>query len=251
MSNCTVLDAKNIHKSFGGAVALDGASISLRPAKINLLIGANGSGKSTLVNAASGAYGIDAGAFALDGTDITRHPTHRRFQCGLMRTFQKPRLFDSLSVLDNLLLAQDSPGYGFGTALSGRYKKTERQLLVQALEILEHLEISHIKYHTADQLSGGQIKLLELGKTMMAQVHTILLDEPIAGIAPKLAHKIFEKITDICVTRNITFCIIEHRLDIALQYADYVYVMSDGRIIAKDTPDKILDNPKVIESYIQ
>ncbi len=245
------MHAQNIHKHFGGVAALDGATLSLQKSKINLLIGANGSGKTTLINAASGLYDIDAGSITLNDTDITKYPMHKRFKSGMMRTFQKPRLFSSLSVLDNLLLAAENPGYSFLTALMGRYKKVQTKNLKRAHEILDTLSITHLKYNLAYELSGGQIKLLELGKTLMADCSTVLLDEPIAGIAPNLAHQIFEKITDICLTQHITFCVIEHRLDIALQYADYVYVMSEGKIIAQDTPEKIMQNPIVISSYLK
>lgn len=246
-----LLHAQNVHKSFGGLRALDGATVQLRAGKINLLIGANGSGKSTLINTMSGLYDADQGSFMMGVKDITDLQMHERFEEGLMRTFQNPRLFGSLTVLDNLLLASKSSGYRFGRAMLGGYDSDEATLIRKARQILEDLEISHLEQSMAYEISGGQIKLLELGKTMMTGASTVLLDEPIAGIAPKLAHKIFDKIVNICVTRHITFCIVEHRLDIALKYADWVFVMSEGRIIAQDTPKKILDNPVVIESYLK
>lgn len=247
-----IMDVKNIVKQFGGLRALDGASIQIKSNKINLLIGANGSGKTTLINTLSGLYEADQGTIHFMGEDITKDPIHHRYDKGLVRTFQSPRLFRSLTVLENLLLANHSIGESFrSTLLRHKWQSQEEEMIRKARDVLEYLEIPHLENSLAYDLSGGQIKLLELAKTLLSNGSLVLLDEPIGGIAPKLAHKLFEKIRDASNSQKTTFLIIEHRLDIALQYADHVFVMSDGRIIADDLPDKILSNPKVVESYIR
>ena len=246
-----VLNVCNVGKKFGGLDALCGASFAIKPNKVNLLIGANGSGKTTLVNVISGLLRADSGKIMFCGLDITQRRPDQIFNLGMARTFQTPRLFANLSVLENMLVSHHHRGESYRLALLyRRWMTQERSLTEKALSILDGLGISHLKDSLAYDLSGGQIKLLELGKILMSDAKLVLLDEPIAGIAPKLAHRIFSKITDICKKHNTTFLVIEHRLDIALQHADYVYVMGDGSIIAQDVPDKIMQNRDVIASYL-
>ena len=244
--------AKDVTKSFGGLVALDGATIKVQQNKVNLLIGANGSGKTTLINVLSGNHRADGGTILLNDKDVTDVPVHGRYQEGMVRTFQSPRLFGSMTVLDNLLCAGESPGERFRHSLMPqKYRKQEKTLTQRARQVLEQLEIAHLEQSLAYDLSGGQIKLLELAKALMSEGSVMLLDEPIAGINPKLAHKIFDSIVRHARTHDVTFLIIEHRLDIAMQYADFVYVMGQGRIIAQDVPDRILEDPAVIRSYLR
>ena len=247
----SLLTIHNLRKSFGGLHALDGASLELVPEKINLLIGANGSGKSTLINTVTGLWRPDGGKIMLRGKDITGLSPEDSFHNGIMRTFQMPRHFANLSVMENMLMAHPEPGESFRKALlRSRWKSSESRQTKKALGILESLELLDLRDKLSFEISGGQIKLLELGKTLMSESDIILLDEPIAGVNPTLAIKIFEKIRDLTNVGGITFLIIEHRLDIALRYADYVFVMGDGKIIAHNTPDLILDNKKVQESYL-
>ena len=247
----SLLTISNLQKSFGGLHALDGASLDLKPNKINLLIGANGSGKSTLINTVSGLWAPDNGKVTLRGNDITGIPSNKVYENGIMRTFQIPKHFAGLSVIENMLMAHPEPGEKFRRALTpSQWKAYEARQTKKALGILESLELLHLKDALSFEVSGGQIKLLELGKTLMAESDIIMLDEPIAGVNPTLAHKIFAKILDMIKSEDVTFLIIEHRLDIALQYANYVFVMDHGRIIAHDLPDRILDNKDVQESYI-
>ena len=244
------LSIRGLEKSFGGLRALDGATLDIHPNKVNLLIGANGSGKSTLINTVSGLLGPSSGRVILRGKDITGLSPHRIFDHGIMRTFQIPRHFAGLSLMENMLMAHPEPGESFRRALvPSRWKSHEARQAKKALGILESLELLHLRDRLAFEISGGQIKLLELGKTLMADTDIIMLDEPIAGVNPALAHKIFAKIRDI-LKDGVTFLIIEHRLDIALRYADYVFVMSRGKVVAHDLPDHILKNKAVQESYL-
>lgn len=230
---------------------MNGATMDLIPHKINLLIGANGSGKSTLINAISGVLRTDAGEIILDGADISQESPEQVFHRGIIRTFQQPRLFQNLSVMENLMMADSNRGEMFRyTLLPPRWINSERAMYDTAVSISESLNLDTKHDNLGYDLSGGQLKLLELGKTMMRDTTIILLDEPIAGINPVLSHELFDKITAICRKEKITFMIIEHRLDIALQYADHVFVMDKGKIIADDAPDHILDNEQVREAYL-
>ena len=246
------LAVNNLEKHFGGNRALDGASLKIIPNKINLLMGANGSGKTTLINCVSGLISDYDGSVVFSNSDISGMSLHDVFKHGIIRTFQTPRLFSNLSVLENLLLAHENQGESFRLALlHKKWRQQESDITAKALKILDQLDMSHLKNTLAYDCSGGQIKLLELGKALMSDAKLVILDEPIAGINPALAHKIFERITSICRGRGTTFLIIEHRLDIALKYADHAFVLDNGRIIADDAPDRILSNKKVIESYLQ
>ena len=238
-------------KRFGGNIAVDGVSMKILPGKINLLMGANGSGKSTLVNCISGFFPAEAGMIRYGQVKIYNLSPDKIFHKGIIRTFQTPRLFENLSVLENLMLASHNVGERFTRSMiPQRWLRDEKSNTRKAISILESLGLENLQDNLAYDLSGGQIKLLELGKVLMADSSIVILDEPIAGINPVLAHKIFERIRNMCDTQNITFLIIEHRLDIALKYADYCFVLSNGSLIAQDTPDKILDDQKVIDSYL-
>ncbi len=247
----SLLSVNSVTKSFGGNRAVDDVTLDIIPNRINLLIGSNGCGKTTLVNAISGNTKVDSGSIIYRGDDITQKSIHYRFSVGITRTYQTPRLFSNLSVLENLMMAHRNEGESFGSALLLRHKGQEDAIRKKALDVLDSLDLSGLQNRLAYDLSGGQIKLLEIAKTMMGSPGTVLLDEPIAGIAPKLAHRIFGIISKVCRDQGTTFLIIEHRLDIALRYADWVFVMNQGKIIAQDYPDKILHNKTVIDSYLR
>lgn len=246
------LTIKNLTKHFGGNTALNNSTLTLKPECINLLIGANGSGKTTMTNCISGLLPADDGSVYFCDKNITNKPIHEIFQIGLIRTFQTPRLFANLSVFENIMLARNNPGESFWRALLYKtWQNQENNTAKKALDILEQLSLLNLKNKLAYDLSGGQIKLLEIGKTLMSDAKLVILDEPIAGINPTLAHTIFKQISNICTKQKTTFLIIEHRLDIALKYADHVFVLDGGTIIADDIPEKILQNKKVIESYLK
>jgi branched-chain amino acid transport system ATP-binding protein len=244
------LRVSNLEKYFDGNKVIDHTSFDIEPNQITLLIGPNGSGKTTLVNLISGLIRADRGNITFDKKDITKSSPDAIFKMGMIRTFQKPRLFRNLSVMENILLAKKDPiGEKFRYAMfHSKWSKNETTSRKTGSEILSSLGLDLLQNNLGYDLSGGQIKLLELGKVLMIEPKLIILDEPIAGINPKLAHTIFEKIKS--MAKNTTFLIIEHRLDIALDYADKVIVLDHGKIIATDTPDKILDNKKVINCYL-
>ncbi len=248
----SILRTRELVKSFGGVRAVDRVSIDVRQKSLTMLIGPNGSGKTTLINLVTGVYRPDHGKIFFDGTEITGYPPHEVFRLGVARTFQIPQPFRKLTVLENLLVTQPgNPGEGFIKSLRrGRWKKFEQESVEKAFRILRLLNLDHLWDQEAEKLSGGQMKLLEVGKTLMAGAKLLIMDEPIAGVNPALAHEIFETFTRLRDEIGITLFLVEHRLDIALRYTDYVYVMATGSIIAEGGPAEVVYDPKVIEAYL-
>ncbi len=252
MADDPLLRTVNVKKHFGGVVALDGVSIDVEPAKVTMLIGPNGSGKSTLINVIGGALKPDGGQVIYGGDDITGLPPHKRYALGIVRTFQVPKPFRSLSVLENMLTASrirldDSAAK---ILFSSKWEFEEKRLIEKAFEILKLLNIDHLWDARSDQLSGGQMKLLEMGRALMSDPKLLLLDEPVAGVNPTLAHDIMSHIVKLRDEMGLTFLIVEHRLDITLRYVDKVYAMHQGRIISSGSPSDVMSDPHVIEAYL-
>ena len=247
-----ILLISNIRKHFGGHTVLDGIDMEIEEGKIYQLIGPNGSGKTTLINVISGLLKPDGGKIVFDGQDITTKGLYDTFNTGLVRTWQIPQPFTTLTTLENFVISSgDNSGESFLLApLKSKWKDDEKKITDDALEIMEMVGLIKQKNTVSQNLSGGQQKLLELGRAMMSSAKMILMDEPIAGVNPTLAHGIFDKISKICKKQKITFLIVEHRLDIALQYADYVFAMNRGKIIAQGNPDDVIKHPEVVESYL-
>ena len=247
-----ILSVNGVHKHFGGLVVLDGVNMELEEKKLYQLIGPNGSGKTTLINVISGLFKPDEGSIIFDGHDITNLGPLKTYKTGLIRTFQIPQPFTKLTTLENLLTAGgNNPGESFMKApLKHLWARDEKRIMEKSFEMLGMVNLLEQWEIQSQNLSGGQLKLLELGKAMMSGAKMILMDEPIAGVNPTLAHDIFKKIRKICDEQGITFLIIEHRLDIALQYADHVFAMDNGKIVAEGSSDEIINHPKVIESYL-
>lgn len=226
--------------------------MDLEQGKLYQLIGPNGSGKTTLINVVSGLLRPDSGKIIFDGADITKKGLFDTYKKGLVRTWQIPQPFNSLTTFENFQISSaGNSGESFLVApLKSKWQADEKKITKISLEIMEMVNLSEQKDTQSQNLSGGQQKLLELGRAMMSGASMILMDEPIAGVNPTLAHQIFEKIAEICKKKKITFLIVEHRLDIALQYADFVFAMNQGKIIAKGDPDDVIKDPKVVESYM-
>ena len=226
--------------------------MELEQGKLYQLIGPNGSGKTTLINVVSGLLQPDSGKIVFDGEDITKKGLFDTYKTGLVRTWQIPQPFVSLTTMENFLISSSTnAGESFLLApLKSKWKNDEKKIIDDALEVMEMVNLIEQKDTASQNLSGGQQKLLELGRAMMSGAKMILMDEPIAGVNPTLAHEIFKKISKICKEQKITFLIVEHRLDIALEYADYVFAMDRGKIIVEGSSDKVIKHPKVIESYL-
>jgi len=247
-----ILSVEDLTKSFGGLVALDEVDINVKKGLMTMLIGPNGSGKTTLINCVTGFYSPDRGKVTFDGEEITKWPPHRVYAAGLVRTFQIPQPFHKLTVLENLLTAyRSNPGEGFLKAPFRRsWLDDEEKATEMAFRFLEILDLDHMWDKPATSLSGGQMKLVEAGRAIMSGAKMILMDEPAAGIYPKLAQEVFYYLTEMKKKLGVTFLIIEHRLELILGYVDYVYAMARGKVVSEGDPDQVLGDPIVIESYL-
>ncbi|HXV41916.1 MAG TPA: ABC transporter ATP-binding protein [Anaerolineae bacterium] len=246
-----LLIIRQVNKSFESLLAVNEVSLSVQPGQIVGLIGPNGSGKSTLLNLISGVLPADSGRISFDGQDITRRSAAEIFQLGLVRSFQDPSLFFRMTVLDNSLLpvkrqAGEKPSRAPFHRL---WTRQETGLAAAAAKTLGELQLGKHYQVRASDLSGGQMKLLELGRSLMGEPKLLLLDEPTAGVAPRLAYTIFEEIERLRQTLGLTFVIVEHRLEILFDFVDTAFVMHAGSILAHGTPAEISANAEVREIY--
>lgn len=246
------LSVRNLTKKFGDFKAVDNVSMDIEKGEITLLIGPNGSGKTTLVNCICGLYDFDEGKVFFQGEDVTKLKAHELVRRGLVRTFQVPSPFTRLTVLENLLVSyRKNPGESFvWSPFSKRWIKDEAEATERAFKVLDLLEISELSENPAYTLSGGQLKLLEIGRALMTDAKMILLDEPAGSVSVPLAEKIFSSIMSLSRNQGVDFLIVEHRLDIASKYIDYVYAMDQGRILMRGKPNEVFEDIRVIESYL-
>jgi branched-chain amino acid transport system ATP-binding protein len=248
-----VIVVKNVHKRFGGVHAVDGASLTIRPGSITGLIGPNGAGKTTLFNVIAGLYQPTAGKIFLDGEDITGLEPHELFHKGVLRTFQLAHEFKTLTVRDNLMMV---PPNQAGESLFKTWfqpslvQTNEEQVRAKANEVIQFLEIEHVANEFAGNLSGGQKKLLELGRTMMVDAKIVFLDEVGAGVNRTLLHKIGDAIIKLNKERNYTFCLIEHDMEFVARLCDPVICMAEGAVLAEGTIQEVKNNEQVIEAYL-
>jgi branched-chain amino acid transport system ATP-binding protein len=243
----------DLHKHFGGFRAVDGASLEIKEGSITGLIGPNGAGKTTLFNVVAGRLPPTNGKVSMSGDDITGLPPHDLFHKGLLRTFQIAHEFASMTVRENLMMV---PGNQSGEAVwnswfgRARIAAEESELLKKADEVLEFLTIDHLKNEKAGNLSGGQKKLLELGRTMMVDARIVFLDEVGAGVNRTLLNTIADAIIRLNKERGYTFCVIEHDMDFIGKLCDPVIVMAEGKVLAEGTIEEIKANEQVIEAYL-
>ncbi|MBK9711451.1 MAG: ABC transporter ATP-binding protein [Kouleothrix sp.] len=246
-----LLTLKQVSKRFEQLQAVQGVSLEVPEGRIVGLIGPNGSGKSTLFNLISGGLRADAGRIEFGGHDISASSADAVFRLGLARSFQDPSLFFRMTVLDNALLpARRQRGERPSRApLHRLWRRQEAGLAETAGDLLGQYGLRGHYDRLAADLSGGQMKLLELGRGLLGEPRMLLLDEPTAGVAPRLAREIFEQIELLRRTRGLTFLIIEHRLEILFDFVDSVYVMHLGRVIAHGAPAEVSANAEVREIY--
>ena len=248
-----LLTVRDLVKDFGGLRAIDGCGLEVRPGTITGLIGPNGAGKTTLFNIITGFIRPDAGRVHFRGRDITNLPPYRIFQRGLARTFQIPREHHSMTVAENLMLVpHGQAGERLWNAWirPGAVRREEERHLEKALEVLGFVDLEHMAWEPAGKLSGGQKKLLELARTLMADPAMILLDEPGAGINRTLMQRLTENIEVLRRERGITFLLIEHDMDLVMSLCDPVIVMSEGRHLMEGTPDEVRTDRRVLEAYL-
>ena len=242
-----MLEVHEVVRAFGGVRAVDGATLAVEQGSITGLIGPNGAGKSTLFNCVSGFLRAQAGRVLLDGRRIDRRAPHRIARAGLVRTFQTPRTLARMTVLENVLLA--APRHP-GERLGGRGAPREREARARAQDLLELVRLDGHAPALAGTLSGGQRKLLDLVRALMAEPRILLLDEPMAGVSPTLRVELLEHILALRRRDGITLLIVEHDLDFVMRASDRVIVMNDGRVIAHGSPDEVRADERVVDAYL-
>ena len=245
-----MITVENLHRHFGGFTAVNDASLTIEEGSITGLVGPNGAGKTTLFNVIAGVYKPSKGTVYLDGKDITGLEPHQLFHKGLLRTFQIAHEFSTMTVRENLMMV---PGEQSGEKLLDVWLKPsneERALAAKAVEVLEFLTIDHLKDEKAGNLSGGQKKLLELGRTMMVDAKIVFLDEVGAGVNRTLLNTIGDAILRLNKERGYTFCMIEHDMEFIGRLCNPVIVMAEGKVLTKGTIEEIKANEQVIEAYL-
>ena len=248
-----MLKVENVHKSFGGILALNGVTLSVGPNSITGLIGPNGSGKSTLFNVISGFYNKDRGEIYFKGKKIEGIEPYRIAMLGVGRTFQISEVPEKMTVLENLLLAPKSQiGEGiFNVFLHPlKIKRENETFLKDAYEILELVQLYDLRNEYAGNLSGGQKKLLSLGRILMSDPILLLLDEPTAGVNPTLIRDLIVAITNLRAEKGQTILLVEHNMKVISEICDRVIVLDFGKKIAEGTPEEIQKNEKVLEAYL-
>ncbi len=243
----------DLHRHFGGFHAVDGASLTIQTGSITGLIGPNGAGKTTLFNVIAGRLPPTSGRVMMDGEDITGLPPHQLFAKGLLRTFQIAHEFASMTVRENLMMV---PARQSGESLlnawfaRGKVATEEKAIRDKADEVLDFLTISHLADQKAGQISGGQKKLLELGRTMMVDAKIVFLDEVGAGVNRTLLNTIGDAIIRLNKERGYTFCVIEHDMDFISRLCNPVICMAEGRVLATGTAAQVKNDERVIEAYL-
>ena len=248
-----ILQVNNLSKYFGGLAAVSNCSLKIRKGSITGVIGPNGSGKTTLFNLIAGNLKPSEGNVLFQDEDITGIPSYELFSKGLLRTFQIAHEFTNLTVLENLMMV---PGNQSGEKLTKALfnpkivNQEEVKIKEKALEVIEFLNLKQLSKELAGNLSGGQKKLLELGRTMMVDAKLVLLDEVGAGVNRTLLKDIGSAILRLNKEKGYTFCMIEHDMDFINRLCDPVIVMSEGSVLFKGTSDEVKNNEQVIESYL-
>ncbi|RGP36119.1 ABC transporter ATP-binding protein [Pseudotabrizicola alkalilacus] len=248
-----MIEVKNLSRHFGGFRAVDGASLSIASGSVTGLIGPNGAGKTTLFNVVAGRLKPTSGTVQMAGEDITGLPPHELFHKGLLRTFQIAHEFGSMSCVENLMMV---PGAQQGEVLwnawfrRGAVRAEEERLRVKAQDVLKFLTIDHLADQKASQISGGQKKLLELGRTMMVDAKIVFLDEVGAGVNRTLLNTIGDAILRLNAERGYTFCVIEHDMDFIGRLCNPVICMAEGKVLAQGTVDEVKNDERVIEAYL-
>lgn len=249
--NECILETKDLVKRFGGLVAVNNVSIKVKRNIVTMLMGPNGAGKTTFVNTCTGVLKPDGGKIFFNGIDITGWPPHKVYEIGFVRTFQVPEPFLKLTVLDNVLVALGGRGENpFLAPFKPLWVREEEERIKRAMEILSHVGLENYWDWEAYRLGAGQLKMLEVSRALATGATLIALDEPIGGTDPAYANDILSYVRRLKDKWNVSFLLIEHRIDIALPFADYVYVMNEGKLLTEGTPDEVVKDERVINIYI-
>ncbi|MGV3491101.1 MAG: ABC transporter ATP-binding protein [Devosia sp.] len=252
MSFDAVIDVKNVSKRFGGLRAVNDCSLRVERGSITGLIGPNGAGKSTLFNLVAGNITPDSGQIIFDGRDVTGLKPHQLFHLGMLRTFQIAHEFSNMTAIENLMMvpaAQPGESLIRTWLMPGTVKEADRHVRQKAQDVIDFLKLGHVKNELAGNLSGGQKKLLELGRTMMVDAKVVLLDEVAAGVNRTLLQDLAANIERMNQELGYTFFVIEHDMDLIGRLCDPVIVMAQGEKIAEGPMEEIRANPEIIEAY--
>ncbi|WHZ11892.1 MAG: branched-chain amino acid ABC transporter, ATP-binding protein LivG [Burkholderiaceae bacterium] len=247
-----MLEVRDLVKEFGGLHAVDGVSFTLHAHTITGLIGPNGAGKTTLFNTIAGAHRPTSGTISFLGRQIGGLPPHRIFGAGLVRTFQIPRPFAGMTALENVMLVpagQRGEQFWNNWFVRAQVRAQEKSVRERAREVLQFVGLERLSGEFAKNLSGGQQKLLELARVLMAEPQLILLDEPGAGVNPTLLATIMDKLQELHA-RGITFLIIEHNMDLIMQLCNPVLVLAQGQLLLEGPPEVVRNDPRVLEAYL-
>lgn len=247
-----ILKVRDVSKSFGGVRAVDHLTLDVFPGRITGLIGPNGAGKSTLFNVIIGLFPPDSGEIWFDGRQIGGLPPHRVVGMGLAKTFQIPREFHKLTVLENLLVSSSMAGEKLVDLLlfSRRVRRELRENIERAEGVLETVGLRPLRDEYAGNLSGGQKKLLELARALMKDPKLVLLDEPVAGVNPTLRNRLLELIKNLRDHQGVSFFLVEHDMDVVMHHCDHIVVMHHGRHLIEGKPHEVKADAQVIESYL-
>lgn len=251
-SPAALLEIDGISKHFGGLVAVDNVGFTVAPGTVTAVIGPNGAGKSTLFNAIAGTLRPDTGRVRFDGHDITGWPAHRVAGAGIARTFQAARMLLRMTVLENLMLAAADQS---GESLLGlivaprRTRRSQRAIAARAQGLLEQMGLAHLAGQYARVLSGGQRKLLEFARVLMAEPRLVLLDEPLAGVNRTIGARLLGEIGKLRAN-GVTFLLIEHDLEAVMSTSDTVVVMSRGQVLAAGPPAQVRVDQRVVDAYL-
>ena len=253
LNNENILEVINLSKKFGGLAAVNNCSLKIKKKSITGVIGPNGSGKSTLFNLISGTIKPTSGKVIFNEENITGFPPHKLFKKGILRTFQIPHEFSNLTVLENLMMVPpNQSGESLINALFQRNKFLieEKKIKNKAIEVIEFLNLIKLTNELAGNLSGGQKKLLELGRTMMTDSKIVLLDEVGAGVNRSLLKELGSAILKLNKEKGYTFCMIEHDMDFISRMCNSIIVLSEGSVLFEGTSDEVKNNDLVIDSYL-
>ncbi len=247
-----IIDVQHVHKAFGGLRVINDCSIQVEAGSITGLIGPNGAGKSTLFNIIAGALPLDSGRVLLDDEEITNRPANELFHKGLLRTFQIAHEFSQMTALENLMMVP--PAQAGETLFNAWFKPTlvgmqEAEVRRRALEVIDFISLHHVRNELAGNLSGGQKKLLELGRTMMTDARVVLLDEIAAGVNRTLLGDLVANIERLNREMGYTFLVIEHDMAIIARLCDPVIVLAQGSVMVEGSIEEIRNDPRVIEAY--
>jgi neutral amino acid transport system ATP-binding protein len=249
----SILAIEGLEKSYGGLHAVAGASFTVGRGSITALIGPNGAGKTTLFDLVTGFSRPDRGRIRFEGKAIAGLPPHRIARLGLVRTFQLTRVFAAMTVMENMMLAAPGqPGESLLglVAARGNHRRSEARLHERALALLCRFNLQDKAGDYAGTLSGGQRKLLELARALMAQPQMVLLDEPMAGVNRVLGRRLLDYVEELRTAAGVTFLFVEHDMDVVMTRADHVVVMAEGAVIAEGPPDLVRADPRVIDAYL-